>query len=44
MVGIVEVNDMKPWSGASSGRENCHEQNITKDVEASVVRERQNSE
>lgn len=39
MVGVVELNDMKSWSEAGSGKDGAHSHNITKDVEVAVVTE-----
>jgi len=39
MVGIMELNDMKSWSEAGSGKDGAHSHNITKDVEVAVVTE-----
>lgn len=39
MMGVVEMNDMKSFSEAGSGKDGSHGHNITKDVEVAVVHE-----
>jgi hypothetical protein len=39
MMGVVELNDMKTWSEAGSGKDGSLDHNITKDVEVEVVTE-----
>jgi hypothetical protein len=44
MMGVVEMNNMKSWSEASSSKDGMHSQNITKDVEVAVVTEVRNGD
>jgi hypothetical protein len=39
MMGVVELNDLKTWSEAGSGKDGSLDHNITKDVEVAVVTE-----
>jgi hypothetical protein len=39
MMGVTEMNDLKAWSEAGSGKDGAHSHNITKDVEVAVVTE-----
>ncbi|GAB7324987.1 hypothetical protein MBLNU13_g08792t1 [Cladosporium sp. NU13] len=44
MMGVTEMNDLKSWSEAGSGKDGAHSHNITKDVEVAVVTEVRNGE
>ena len=44
MMGVTEMNDLKTWSEAGSGKDGAHSHNITKDVEVAVVTEVRNGE